>query len=292
MDKSIRKLLKEEFPQHLLEIPQPPKQLFVQGALPGEDLILLTVVGSRKYSNYGKEICEKLIGGLSGYGIAIVSGLAIGIDTIAHKVAISTGLKTIAVPGSGLNRDVLYPATNRLLAQKIIENDGALLSEFDPDFRATVWSFPQRNRIMAGLSHATLIIEAENKSGTLITARMALDYNRDVLAVPGSLLSRTSQGTNTLLRQGATPITSSEDILEALGFGTPTDKSQTDGSRASIHIDCSPEERRVLEILRDPITRDELIHELEMPITQANVLLSSMEIKGLVIESFGQMRVG
>jgi len=290
MDKNIKKLSKEEFPPQLLEIPQPPKQLFAQGVLPDKDLVLLTVVGSRKYSSYGKEICEKLIGGLSGYGISIVSGLAIGIDTIAHKAALSAGLKTIAVPGSGLNSSVLYPATNRLLAQKIIESDGLLLSEFDPNFRATLWSFPQRNRIMAGLSHATLIIEAENKSGTLITARMALDYNRDVLAVPGSLFSRTSQGTNTLLRQGATPITSSEDILEALGFDISTTKSQSDRSQASIHTDCSPEEKRILEVLRNPLTRDELIHKLEMPIIQANVLLSSMEIKGLVIESYGLMR--
>jgi len=220
MNTEIKKLSKKEFPSQLFEIPEPPKEFFVRGEMPSNDSVLLTIVGSRKYSSYGRDACETLIAGLVGYDIVIVSGLALGIDTIAHKAALGAGLKTIAVPGSGLDDKVLYPSTNRLLAKDIIEKGGALLSEFAPDFRATIWGFPQRNRIMAGLSQATLVIEAEEKSGTLITARLALDYNRDVLAVPGSILSQGSRGTNQLLRQGATPITSSEDLLGALGFET------------------------------------------------------------------------
>lgn len=288
MNEDIRKLTKEEFPPQLFEIPEPPKQLFVHGKMPDADSILLTVVGSRKYSHYGKEICEKLIEGLSGYDIIIVSGLALGIDTIAHKAALSAGLRTIAVPGSGLDDKVLYPATNKLLAREIVKSGGGLLSEFDPDFHATPWSFPQRNRIMAGLSHATLVIEAENRSGTLITARLALDYNRDVLAVPGSVFSSNSQGTNRLLRQGATPITSSMELLDTLGFET---KESTPKQKELDFQNCSPEEKQVLEIIAEPCTRDELIRALEVPASQANILLSAMEIKGLIKETGGKIHI-
>lgn len=287
MEKNIRELTEEEFPSQLFEIPQPPKKLFVQGVLPDKNAVLLTVVGSRKYSNYGKEVCEKLISGLSGHNITIVSGLAIGIDTIAHNSALKAGLQTIAVPGSGLEEKVLYPRTNYLLARKIIENGGALLSEFEPNFRATVWSFPQRNRIMAGLSKAILVIEAEQKSGTLITARMAVDYNRDVLTVPGSISSRTSRGTNSLLRQGATPVTSSDDILEALGFET----GEIAPKQKELEFkNCSLVEKKILNILhRGPLTRDELIRALEIPIAESNVLLCAMELKGLTKETGGKI---
>lgn len=287
MEKDIKELSKEEFPAQLFEIPQPPKKLFVQGTLPNKDAVLLTVVGSRKYSNYGKDVCEKLISGLSGNNIVIVSGLAIGIDTIAHNVALKTKLKTIAVPGSGLNEKVLYPRTNRLLAEKIIENGGALISEFEPDFRATPWSFPQRNRIMAGLSKAVLVIEAEQKSGTLITARMAVDYNRDVLAVPGSISSSNSRGTNLLIRQGATPITSSDDILEALGFET---ENTTPKQKQLEFENCSPAEKKILDILHhNPLTRDELIRALNLSATESNILFCTMELKGLIKESEGRI---
>ena len=185
----IRKLRTEEIPPQLLEIPQPPKTLYIRGTLPSQDAIYLAVVGSRKYTSYGRDICEKLVRGLAGYPVIIVSGLALGIDTIAHKTAMSVGLTTIAFPGSGLDNSVLYPRTNLSLAQEIINAGGCLISEMQPTERATLYSFPQRNRLMAGISKAVLIIEAEEKSGTLITARMALDYNRDVLAVPGSIFS-------------------------------------------------------------------------------------------------------
>jgi len=288
MNKDIRKLSKEEFPPQLFEIPEPPKQLFVHGEMPSQDSVLLTVIGSRKYSHYGKEICEKLISGLAGYDITIISGLALGIDAIAHKAAIKAGLKTVAVPGSGLDESVLYPSTNRILAREIIKNKGALLSEFDLDFRATPWSFPQRNRIMAGLSQATLVIEAQERSGTLITARLALDYNRDVLAVPGSVFSQNSCGTNRLLRQGATPITNSIELLDAIGFEA---EENTPEQKKLDFQNCSPEEKRVLEIISEPCTRDELIRALNVSTSQASILLSAMEIKGLLKESGGKIQI-
>ncbi len=150
--------------------------------------------------------------------VSIVSGLAIGIDTIAHKAALKAGLHTLAVPGSGLDRKVLYPSVNRTFADTIIEKGGGLLSEFEAEFISTPWAFPKRNRIMAGLSHSILIIEAEKKSGTLITARLATEYNRNVLTVPGSIYSKNSEGPHLLMRLGATPITCPEDLHEALGF--------------------------------------------------------------------------
>ena len=148
----LEKLDPSEFPPQLLEIPEPPKELWVAGALPSPETVLLTVVGSRKYTSYGKEACEEIISGLRGYDIAVVSGLALGIDTIAHESAMRAGLKTVSVPGSGLDPSMLYPRANLQLAKRILESGGALLSEFAPDFRPTDWSFPQRNRIMAGLA--------------------------------------------------------------------------------------------------------------------------------------------
>src|SRR5574344_927429 len=203
-DFEIEILENENIPEMLREIPDCPDKLYIKGKLPSQDSKLLCVVGSRKYTSYGKDVCEKLISGLRGYDITIVSGLALGIDSIAHKTALDSGLKTIAVPGSGLDESVLYPSTHKQLAEKILENGGALISEFEPNFRATPYSFPQRNRIMAGISHAVLVIEAETKSGTLITSKFATEYNRDVLTVPGSIFSKNSEGPNMLIRLGAT----------------------------------------------------------------------------------------
>lgn len=282
----IYKLKPEQFPKPLLEIPQPPKTLYIRGKLPSADLIYLAVVGSRKYTSYGKDICEKLIRGLKGYPIVIVSGLAMGIDSIAHRTALEVGLTTISFPGSGLDNSVLYPRTNIKLAQEIVDSGGCLLSEFEPNFISQLYSFPQRNRLMAGISKAVLIIEAEEKSGTLITARMALDYNRDVLSVPGSAFSSNSNGTNWLIKQGATPVTSSDDVLEALGFEIERPK-QTDKEK---YADCSKEEMKIIELLREPVERDDLVRESGMDIAKTNALLSIMEIKELIKEELGEIR--
>jgi len=282
----IYKLKLEQFPKPLLEIPQPPKTLYIRGKLPSPDLIYLAVVGSRKYTSYGKDICEKLIRGLQGYPIVIVSGLAMGIDSIAHRAALDNGIVTMSFPGSGLDNSVLYPRMNIKLAQEIVDSGGCLVSEFLPNAISQLYSFPQRNRLMAGISKAVLIIEAEEKSGTLITARMALDYNRDVLAVPGSAFSSNSNGTNWLIKQGATPVTTSDDVLIALGFEIEKPK-QTDKEK---YADCSKEEMKIIELLREPIERDELVRISGMDIAKTNALLSIMEIKDLIKEELGEIR--
>lgn len=282
----ILKLKPEQFPKALLEIPQPPKELYIRGVLPKEnEYIFLAVVGSRNHTNYGRDICEKLIAGLRGYPIVIVSGLAMGIDTIAHRSAMKAGLITLSMPGSGLDPKVLYPKNNINLAEEIVDNGGCLLAEFPPMMKAELYTFPQRNRLMAGISRATLVIEAAEKSGTLITARMALDYNRDVLVVPGSVFSNTSSGTNKLIRQGATPITNSVELLEALGF--EVDKSMSEKDK---YADCGPDEIKIIKLLDEPMERDDLIRASGMNIASANALLSIMEIKELICEELGEIR--
>lgn len=283
----IKKLPKEKFPKALLEIPQPPENLWIIGELPRENLIHLCVVGSRKFTSYGREACEKIISGLRGYPIVIVSGLAMGIDAIAHKKAISVGLKTLVFPGSGLSAEAMYPKTNVSLAKEIISGGGCLISEFEPNFKATLWGFAKRNRLMAGISKATLIIEAEEKSGTLITARLTTEYNRDLLIVPGSIFSSNSKGTNRLMRLGATPVTSAEDVLEALGFAKEKDEEK----QQKLFVDLSPEEKKVINLLREPIPRDDLIRAMKLPIPTANTILSVMEIKELIKEEMGEIRL-
>lgn len=284
----IRELNKKEFPAQLLEIPEPPEKLYIRGELPGPNTKLLCVVGSRRYTNYGKEVCEKLIAGLRGYDVAIVSGLAIGIDGIAHEAAINTGLKTIALPGSGIAVTSIHPVAHVGLAKKILDCGGCLLSEYEPDFKATRYSFPQRNRISAGLSSVVLIIEADIKSGTLITSRLATEYNKDVLTVPGNIFSQTSRGPHMLIRLGATPITSPEELIDALGF---KNKNEAPRNLELEYNECTPEEKIVIKALYQPLPKDELLRALEMPINQANAVLSIMELKGLIKETLGEIHL-
>ena len=166
--------------------------------MPTPKMKLLAVVGSRHYTNYGKQVVDYLIQGLRGYNIGIVSGLALGIDSLAHEAALTNGLYTLAIPGGGLSDQVIYPARHKPLARRILQKGGGLLSEFAPDFRATAWSFPQRNRLVCGIAHATLIIEASEKSGTLITARLTADYNRELLVVPGNIFLTTPKACTSL----------------------------------------------------------------------------------------------
>ena len=276
----IHKLTEAEFPPKLRETPEPPKELWRIGELPPEDSVLLTVVGARKHSAYGKEACETLISGLSGYDITIVSGLALGIDTIAHRAAMNAQLRTLAVPGSGLHESVLYPRSNVRLAEEIVSSGGALLSEFSPTTPAAPWTFPKRNRIMAGLAQATLVIEAEQRSGTLITSRLATDYNRDVFAVPGEIFSPLSAGPNMLIALGATPIHESADIIRALGFAFDEQaKAERDYSG------LSEDELAVIEALSSMKYREQLIEELGCSPSEGNILLMKMEIAGLITET-------
>jgi len=267
----------------LQQIPDAPTQLYIRGNFPDEqEYKFLTVIGSRKFTTYGKQACQNIIQGLAGYPIVIVSGLALGMDSIAHQSAIDNNMKTIAVPGSGLDDAVLYPASNRGLAAKILQSGGALISEYEPNFKATNWSFPKRNRIMAGMSHAVLVIEAENKSGTRITARLATDYNREVFSVPGSIFSPASTGTNELIREGATPVTSAQDILYFFGF------NETQPMQSQM-MALGPDEQKVIDLLTEPLSRNVIADSLGMNIIKLNILLSAMEIKGLIKEELGKI---
>lgn len=276
-------------PPDLLQIPQPPKKLYMAGKLPPEGTVYLAVVGSRKATTYGKDTVRKLILGLRGYPIAIVSGLAVGIDALSHEAALEANLYAVAFPGSGISEQAFFPPSSLKLAGRIVDAGGCILSEYDPDMKAQYYMFPARNRLVAGLSKAALLIEAQEKSGTLITARMALDYNKEVLAVPGPINSDFSKGTNRLIRQGATPITSSEDILEALGF--EIDKETAQNKQQNLFENARPEEKAVMKILTEPLERDELIRRMKMPTNEANALLSVMEIKELIREELGEIRL-
>lgn len=281
MPYTIRKILPRSFPTLLREIPEPPEALYLRGELPPPETKLLAVVGSRRMSRYAKDACEYLIKGLAGYPVAVVSGLALGVDGAAHRAALDAGLPTVAVPGSGLSDEVLYPRAHFALAKEILEKGGSLMSEFEPDFRARPESFPQRNRIMAGMSHATLIIEAGLQSGTLITARLASDYGRELLIVPHQIFSEGGAGGHIFMKIGATPVRTAEDILEALGI----EKTET-----AKEFVLNSEEKRVVDALFAPMPRDELIRALGMDIASANVLLASMEIRGIIGESMGEVR--
>lgn len=279
---SIHTIYKDDFPPLLREIHNPPKHLSVCGVLPPHDHIFLTVVGSRRASTYGKEVTQKLIEGLKGLPVVIVSGLAYGIDAVAHTSALRAGLKTIAVPGSGLDKKVLYPKENMSLAEMIIEKGGALISAFPDDQVAAPWTFPQRNKIMAGISHATLVIEADIRSGTLITSKFAGEFNRNILAVPGSIFQSKSDGPHMLIRLGATPITCQNDLIEALGFKIDTLKEK-DISQ------LSNDEQTVLETLSEPLSREALKEAVLMDATRLSITLSLLEIKGLIHERLGEI---
>lgn len=282
MQDELIQLAHGDVPARLLEIPQPPKQLWCRGTLPPADIPWLSVVGSRKYSTYGKEACEHLIAGLRGHSIAIVSGLALGIDAIAHRAALAAGLPCVAVPGSGLHWDVLYPRSNYSLARDIVAHGGALVSEYAPDTPAAPWTFPERNRIMVGLSHAVLLVEASEKSGTLITARLTAEYNRDLLAVPGSIFNDGTKGTHQFIRLGATLVASAADILDALGIDTSVQQR--------LPLTLTSDERAVLEFLSEPRTRDALFAHLQLPTSHVQILLAQMELSGLIVEQSGLLR--
>tara|TARA_B100000508_G_scaffold96586_1_gene75646 strand:+ start:3778 stop:4638 length:861 start_codon:yes stop_codon:yes gene_type:complete len=264
-----------EFPKRLLEIPQPPKQLNFRGTLPSSEIKLLSVVGSRKYTSYGKQVVDELIGGLKSYPIGIVSGLALGIDSLSHEAALKNNLYTLAIPGGGLDDSVIYPATHKPLARRILESGGGMLSEYEPDFKATRWSFPERNRLVTGISQATLLIEATEKSGTLITARLAADYNRELLVVPGNIFSKNSAGVHQFLKLGATPVTTADDILEVLGI----DKVE---KIKPVTKNASTEEQLVINLLNEPLHRDELIRRMNIPVAEASQTLMLMELSGMI----------
>lgn len=280
-DNGIFELAREEWPALLAEINDPPKRLYCIGTPPPVKALYLTIIGSRTPTDYGRDSLKRLVGGLKGYPIVIVSGLALGCDGLAHEAALAAGLKTISFPGSGLNRKRLYPAQHRGLADRILEAGGCLLSEFHHDQEGTDWTFPQRNRLMAGCSQATLIIEGKLKSGSLITTRLAFDYNRSVLALPGAIDSPLSAGPNMLLRTpSAVAITCSEDILQELGLELHEPSAAISPERLAA---LDPVSRGIVEKLgAGKMNKDNLCRELSLPMTELNALVSFLEIDGFV----------
>ncbi|MBU2220910.1 DNA-processing protein DprA [Patescibacteria group bacterium] len=214
----MRQLAPKDYPKNLREIPEPPKQLWLRGTLPPEGHKLLAVVGSRSLTEYGAEVCRMFIQGLAGKPISIVSGLALGADACAHQAALDAGLHTLAIPGSGLDDSVIAPRTNLALAQDILAHGGGLLSEQEPFHTPFPSDFPSRNRIMVGMSDAVLVIEAGERSGTLITARLAAEYDRNLLCVPHRIGDPNGIGANQFIRLGAELVTEPLHILETLGL--------------------------------------------------------------------------
>jgi DNA processing protein len=278
----IRELIKPDYPAKLLEIPQIPEKLWMKGSWAPEGTKYLAVVGSRALTRYGKEVCESLIAGLAGYPISIVSGLALGADACAHKAALAAGLHTIAIPGSGLDQKVLYPRSNIGLAEDILAAGGALISEQEPDHSPRQYDFPSRNRLMVGLSDAVLMIEAGDKSGTLITARLASEYNRDLLCVPHRIGDPHSFGSHLFLRLGAAHISEPVHILEALGIAPLKDKNTE-----PLSLFLEGIEKAIFDLLEQSRSRDELIRTISLPAGEVLTALVSLELKGYVKEEFG-----
>lgn len=280
----IRQLKPSDFPNLLREIPDAPTLLYMRGTMPSEELRYLCVVGSRACSPYGRRVCASLVAGLASYPIAIVSGLALGIDGEALKAALDVGLSAVAILPSSVDDASLYPSTNRALAQRILARGGVLISETKSPHKAAIYDFPKRDRIMAAMAHASLIIEAGEKSGTLITARLALDYNREVLAVPHELGKETGKGVNRLIREGATLVRNSDDILLALGFEPKVDPLQ-----GTLPTDLTPAETKIMEALTEAKVKDDLIEEAELSAQDASIALSSLLIRGLIVERLGKV---
>ena len=278
----------------LLELHDIPKQINVHGKLPHITFDeygratprILTIVGSRKNTNYGRQVLEMLLASLKRYDVVILSGLAYGIDGLSHKNAMMNNLVTLAIPGSGIDEKVIYPSGHRNLAKEIIEFGGALFSELDNDTKAALWTFPQRNRIMAALSDAVLIIEAEEKSGTLITARQALELGRDIGAIPGDIFSPSACGPNTLIKEGAYPITSIDDLLALLHLS----KKELSSSQEKEECIYSSQEKIIMELLREPTDKDSLFIKTQLTFEEFLVAFSSLEINGYLQESFGEVR--
>lgn len=265
------------YPQLLKEIVSPPVILYGRGDKAAlNQPHMLAVVGTRRPTPYGIEATEAVVAELAAAGVATISGLATGIDTKAHKTTLEHRGITVAVLGSGIDPLSVFPPENRGLAERITTSGGAVVSEYAPGTPAIKEHFPMRNRIIAGMSRGTLVVEAREKSGALITARCALEENRDVFAIPGSIFSPTSQGPNKLIQQGARPVHSAQDILEELGI---------DGTAAIRHHAAQSlgiDEAAVLNTITESCTVDDI--RLKSGLSSGAVMasLSLLELKGLV----------
>ena len=269
------------FPRLLHAIHDPPAGLFVRGGA-GDDLLArgaVAIVGARACSAYGRQVARRLGRDAAAAGLVVVSGMARGVDAEAHRGALEGGGITIAVLGCGVDRD--YPAAHASLAREIVDRGGLVVSEYGPGVEPAPWRFPARNRIIAGLCAATVVVEARERSGALITADFALEEGREVLTVPGEITSALSTGSNALLRLGATPLTRSEDLLETYGIAEP----------AVVTVELAPHVAAVLQEVREAVSdADGLARATQLTAAEVGAALTELELAGLVVVEEGFVR--
>ena len=277
MDYNIKHITEAdiEFPNCLRTIPSRPKELYLRGILdPVKPCV--AVVGSRIPSTYGKQAVHDIVSGLSRAGVCVISGMAPGIDTLAHQTALECNGLTVGVIGTGLDEKSFFPKQNLDLATKVVNTGGCLVSEYPASFKATNYSFPQRNRIIAGLSLAILVIEAKEKSGSLITAEWGRKQHKPVFAVPGSIYSANSKGCNWLLKKGGLACDSALDILNALGYRAGIAENRGNGASTA-------EEQKILDALKNgALDIDQIILAAKLPAPTVIGLIPVMEINNII----------
>ena len=272
----------ESYPRRLKEIDQPPPVLYIRGEINMSDEWAVAIVGTRRVTAYGRQMAEEISGLLASSGVTIISGLARGIDSLAHQAALAAGGRTIAVLGSGV--DVVYPPEHRSLANKIIAS-GALISDYPLGTQPDGINFPPRNRIISGLSLAVVVVEAGEKSGALITAEFAADQGRDVFAVPGNVNAPQSVGCNRLIQQGARPLLNPKEVLEMLDL---TMVYEQRSARRVLPADAT-ESKLIAVVEREPLHVDEIMAQTGLPVEKVTAALALMELKGMV-KQVGGMR--
>ncbi len=281
-DRKIRCLSITEYPARLRKIFAPPILLYVRGELePALEGKALAVVGTRKASAYGREFCRKLLGPICEKGVSIISGLALGIDTQAHQIALQKGTKTVGVMACGL--DSIYPVQNRELAQKILSS-GALVSEFEPGSKPEKWNFPARNRIISALSEAVFVVEGPITSGALLTAKAAIEQGRDVAAMPGPINNPNTAGPHHLIKHGAAVITDWEDLAELLGLDPQT------AQQMEINTLLSADEQKLCDLFKDEnrsLSFDELFAKTGLKVGKLSTVITNLELKGLIAKEGG-----
>lgn len=270
----------EGYPSLLRTVADPPPVLYVHGGLAPEDELSVALVGTRRPTVYGRQAAELFARGLAENGVTVVSGLARGVDSCAHRAALEAGGRTLAVLGSGL--DIIYPGENRKLASEIAER-GAVISEFPLGTKPDGANFPRRNRIISGLSVATLVVEAGETSGALITAEFALEQGRDVLAVPGNIFSPASRGPNRLIADGARPVCQLADLLEELHLEVPAGRTE----RAAAGLESEAEAAVYHCLCHDPTHIDEIRRAVCLPMAVVSSALTMLELKGLARQAGG-----
>lgn len=270
-----------DYPSLLKEMYDYPVVLYVKGSLKSFSTHpSIAVVGTRKPTPYGRQATNAIVRELAASGIIIVSGLALGLDSIAHEASIESNGITVGVLGSGIANNAITPSSHLNLAHAIIQKGGAILSEYPPNMQAGKGTFPARNRIIAGLAIGTLVVEAAENSGSLITVRSALEYNREVFAVPGSIFSPASEGTNALLKQGAHPVSCAKDIFDALQFST---QAQTIARSARDTTHLSPEDRTILSALEnESLSIDGIARTTRLSVSVIGSRITLLELEGFV----------